>query len=281
MTIIIALLLMMSLAGQVNADDKSLHFVVSAREVRTLTAEQMERQIQPQQVRLVKDPVFKKDKNFSCFPIVEVLRAGFGSIWQQALKDDDNGESMIVRMTAVDGHTGQLPISKITQPGGCLVYKDNDTKGPWERTAREMEPSAEPYYFVWTRPEQQKTRYLPRIPQVTSISLVPFKEALGPITPGRNASERVRRGYELVTDKYECLGCHRINGHGGKVALDLARPQNVTSYLPLDLIKKLLYDARALRDGRMPTFNIPDAEADDIISYLKTQTPAVESNTNE
>jgi len=184
-----------------------------------------------------------------------------------------------VRMTTVDGHTGHLPISKITQPGGCLVYKDNDTNGPWERTGREMEPSAEPYYFVWTTPEQQKTRYLPRIPQVTLISLVSFKEALGPITPGRNASEQVRRGYELVTDKYECLGCHRINGHGGKVALDLARPQNVTSYLPHDLIKKILYDARALRDGRMPTFNISDAEADDIISYLKTQTPPVESAT--
>jgi mono/diheme cytochrome c family protein len=46
-----------------------------------------------------------------------------------------------------------------------------------------------------------------------------------------------------------------------------------------DLIKKILYDARALRDGRMPTFNISDAEADDIISYLKTQTPLVESAT--
>jgi hypothetical protein len=126
------------------------------------------------------------------------------------------------------------------QPGGCLVYKNNDTNGPWERTGREMEPSAEPYYFVWTKPEQQKTRHLPRIPQVTLISLVPFKEALGPITPGRNASEQARRGYELVTDKYDCLGCHRINGHGGKVALDLARPQNVTSYLPVDLIKKIL-----------------------------------------
>ena len=180
---------------------------------------------------------------------------------------------------------GHLPMSKITQPGGCLVYKDNDTNGPWERTGRELEPSAEPYYFVWTRPDQQKTRYLPRIPQVTLISLIPFKEALGPITPGRNASEQVRRGYELVTDKYDCLGCHRINGHGGKVALDLARPQNVTSYLPLDLIKKILYDARALRDGRMPTFNITGTEADDIISYLKTQTPPVESaiisNTSE
>jgi len=97
------------------------------REVRSLTAEQMEQRIQAQQIRLVKDPVFKKDKNFSCFPIVEVLKAGFGPIWQQALKDDDNGESIIVRMTAVDGHTGYLPISKIMQPGGCLVYKDNDT----------------------------------------------------------------------------------------------------------------------------------------------------------
>jgi hypothetical protein len=29
----------------------------------------------------------------------------------------------------------------------------------------------------------------------------------------------------------------------------------------------------------MPTFNISDAEADDIISYLKTQTPPVESAT--
>ena len=126
MKIIIALL-MMSLTGQVKAEDMSLHFAVSDREVRSLTAEQMEQQIQAQQIRLVKDPVFKKDKNFSCFPIAEVLRAGFGPIWQQALKDDDNGESIIVRMTAVDGHTGYLPISKIMQPGGCLVYKDNDT----------------------------------------------------------------------------------------------------------------------------------------------------------
>jgi hypothetical protein len=149
------------LDGAGKGRDMSLHFAVSDREVRSLTAEQMEQQIQPQQIRLVKDPVFKKDKNFSCFPIAEVLRAGFGPIWQQALKDDDNGESIIVRMTAVDGHTGYLPISKITQPGGCLVYKDNDTNGPWERTGREMEPSAEPYYFRLDTAEQQKTRYLP------------------------------------------------------------------------------------------------------------------------
>ena len=97
MKIIIALL-MMSFTGQAKAEDMSLHFAVSDKEVRSLTAEQMEKQIQPRQVRLVKDPVFKKDKNFSCFPIVEVLKAGFGPIWQQALKDDDNGESIIVRM---------------------------------------------------------------------------------------------------------------------------------------------------------------------------------------
>ena len=97
---------MMGLAGHVKAEDMSLHFAVSHREVRSLTAAQMEKQIQSQQVRLVKDPVFKKDKNFSCFPIVEVLKAGFGPIWQQALNDDDNGESIIVRMTTLDGHTG-------------------------------------------------------------------------------------------------------------------------------------------------------------------------------
>ena len=41
MKIIIALL-MMSLTGQVKAEDMSLHFAVSDREVRSLTAEQME-----------------------------------------------------------------------------------------------------------------------------------------------------------------------------------------------------------------------------------------------
>ena len=46
---IIVALLMMSLTGQVKAEDMSLHFAVSDREVRSLTAEQMEKQIQPQQ----------------------------------------------------------------------------------------------------------------------------------------------------------------------------------------------------------------------------------------
>ena len=81
MKIIIALL-MMSLTGQVKAEDMSLHFAVSDREVRSVTAEQMEQQIQAQQIRLVKDPVFKKNKNFSCFPIVEVrgqVSGPFGS----------------------------------------------------------------------------------------------------------------------------------------------------------------------------------------------------------
>ena len=66
---IIIALLMMSLTGQVNAEDKSLHFAVSDREVRSLTAEQMERQIKPQQVRLIKDPVLKKTRTFLAFQL--------------------------------------------------------------------------------------------------------------------------------------------------------------------------------------------------------------------
>jgi mono/diheme cytochrome c family protein len=77
---------------------------------------------------------------------------------------------------------------------------------------------------------------------------------------------------ELIIEKYNCRGCHRINKEGGTIGPDLtleskkSRPEWLYSFLKSP--KKIRPDY--ILKARMPDFNLSDAEVNTIIEYLSS-----------
>jgi mono/diheme cytochrome c family protein len=80
-----------------------------------------------------------------------------------------------------------------------------------------------------------------------------------------DGDDLVIAGSDLV-DRYECRGCHRIDGRGGDQAPDL---DGVTRRRSQEMIQSWLRSPRSIRpDTPMPSFRLSDDRIDAIIAYL-------------
>jgi len=78
-------------------------------------------------------------------------------------------------------------------------------------------------------------------------------------------SDPVSAGSDLV-ERYDCRGCHRIDGWGDAQAPDLS---GVTRRLGKEKIRSWLQSPRSIRpDTPMPNFRLSDGRIDAIIAYL-------------
>ncbi|HUK57140.1 MAG TPA: cytochrome c [Nitrospiria bacterium] len=92
-----------------------------------------------------------------------------------------------------------------------------------------------------------------------------------PAFPEPGSSEGVKlaeEGKHLYETKYSCSGCHRINGKGGQVGPDLSR---AGFRLNAKWIYQWIQYPQAFRSNtKMPAFNMPEADVEAIVMYLKT-----------
>jgi hypothetical protein len=108
--------------------------------------------------------------------------------------------------------------------------------------------------------------------QITTIELIDFSHRFSRMAPPTNISQDLKSGFNFFQKYY--LSCHSINGEGGKKALDLSYPVNVTEYLKEPWLKKWINSPRDISyNSMMPA---PDPNAKDreriieyIISYLQ------------
>ena len=93
-----------------------------------------------------------------------------------------------------------------------------------------------------------------------------------PVTfPDLNSAEGQKMAVEgkgLYETKYACAGCHRIGDKGGQVGPELSRAgYRMNAGWMYQWIQ---YPQGFRHEAKMPAFNMPEAEAKEIVMYLKT-----------
>jgi mono/diheme cytochrome c family protein len=204
------------------------------------------------------DPIYGKPKTFRAIPLLRLLNLmGFDS-------RSTNGELVA---TCSDGYKAVIPVSDAFDGTGFLAFSDciqtNVASLANVKTATGA-IDLQPLYLVWTTasPADKKWPY-----QIQRIEIFASGWALAAAEPSNPAV--ARRGFDLF--RKNCSSCHSINGAGGRVAVDLNVPMNVTEYWKEPMLRKVIVNAPAIRaNAKMPAFpQLTDSDVDVIVNYLK------------
>src|SRR5262249_3382359 len=120
-----------------------------------------------------------------------------------------------------------------------------------------------PVYLFWLNDAGNR----PRPYQIEEIEICSTGEILARAKP--NGPFSAVRGFELF--KRNCSSCHAVNGAGGRLAVDLNFPMNVTEYWRKPVLKRLISDPASIRaNAKMPAFpQLTQGNINDLISYLE------------
>jgi mono/diheme cytochrome c family protein len=204
------------------------------------------------------DPVYEKPKTFAAIPLVRLLNLmGFDH-------RSKNGELVA---TCSDGYKAVIPLFEALDGTGFLAFSDSaQTDGanftPVKTAAGVVD--LQPLYMVWTtaKPADKKWPY-----QIQRIEIFASGWTLAAAEPSN--STEARRGFDLF--RKNCSSCHSVNGAGGRVAVDLNVPMNVTEYWKEPILRKVVVNAPSIRaNAKMPAFpQLTDSDVDAIVHYLK------------
>lgn len=136
------LVLFSSLACISLAEDTnpSLIFLVSGKQVDELTLDKLKAELPVSNIEFF-DPMYGETKRYEGFPVVDVLRLGFG-------EDMDDAAYTDIAFTALDGYVGVSSAAKMKEKGGYIVFSDRDHED-WEPIGRQK-ANPGPFYLVWT-----------------------------------------------------------------------------------------------------------------------------------
>jgi mono/diheme cytochrome c family protein len=209
-------------------------------------------------VEVRRDPVFEAPKTFRAIPLAELLqRLGHtNAALEIHIRCRDGFMASLSSTEALDG-TGFLALA---DESGTNV-SDGTTFSLLKTKSGLIDPG--PLYLFWKDDAGNR----PRPYQIEEIEFCPTGETLARAKPIGSAS--AQRGFELF--KKNCSSCHAVNGAGGRLAVDLNFPMNVTEYWKKSVLKKLISDPMSIRaNAKMPAFpQLTEANVKDIVSYLE------------
>ncbi len=237
----------------------SLEFLISGEVIKDMDLGELKENLDTQKISFY-DPNYKKEKRYQGFALVDVLELGFGEQWKSYNYTD-------VTFEALDGYTAVSSTSKLTEPGGYIVFEDLDFKD-WEPVSiKQADPG--PYYLVWTGKDQTAANGYPWPWELSSMNLVKFEDQYSAVFPsGVSVGSSVYKGYQIF--KGRCIRCHAMNGEGGKIAPDLNAPQSIVSYRNTYMIKEFIKNPSKYRYTQMPDHpDLSEQNLDNLISYFK------------
>ncbi|MHC4103325.1 MAG: c-type cytochrome [Planctomycetota bacterium] len=98
------------------------------------------------------------------------------------------------------------------------------------------------------------------------MSLIENRLPRDKIVEGNISKKSLKRGRKLFSRKYGCIGCHQIDGKGGKIGPDLSK---LGQRLKADWLFAYLNNPQsAIPDAMMPNFALTDAQLIRLTEYL-------------
>lgn len=249
---------MLSASAIGSCEEPKLSFLVGSEVRSTLTLSQLKGKAAGRVVDLY-DSRYGKTKSFRCFPIAEVMAAGFGRDWQKL----EETEGIL---KALDGYASVVSASRLREDGGCLAYEDVDHKD-WELVGRKQVSPA-PFYLIWQEEHQTPANAYPWPYQLASIQLVRFEERYPEVMPaGTRHGSPEHRGFKIFKD--QCMRCHSINQQGGKIGPDLNAPRSVVDYRDKKTLLEFIRKPSDFRYTEMPDHeHLSDRDLEDLYDYF-------------
>lgn len=238
--------------------DPSIEFQISGKPVGAFKLSELKSKLEPRRIELY-DIEYGKMKKYEGFALGDVLRLGFG----EKLKSPEYTD---VAFIALDGYNAVATLSRISEPGGYIVYADLDS-GKWEPIGRQgADPG--PFYLVWTGKEQTPVNEYPWPWQIAAVNLMRFQDQYPLVYPkGAAADSPAFKGYEIF--KGRCVRCHSMNGQGGKVGPDLNAPKSIVEYRSAYMIKEFIRHPSVYRYTHMPDHpDLTESDLDDLLAYF-------------
>jgi mono/diheme cytochrome c family protein len=208
-------------------------------------------------VEIQRDPVFEAHKKFKAIPLAHLLQ-----------KLGYTNSNLEIHIRCSDGYMAWLSSTEALDGTGFLAFADESSTNAGAAAFSMLKTKLGlidpgPLYLFWMNDPGNR----PRPYQIEKIEFSSTGESLARAKPIGPAS--AQRGFELF--KKNCSSCHAVNGAGGRVAVDLNFPMNVTEYWRKPMLKRLITDPASIRaNAKMPAFpQLTPANLDDIISYLQ------------
>jgi mono/diheme cytochrome c family protein len=170
-------------------------------------------------------------------------------------------------LSCSDGYKARVPTQEALDGTGFLTFSDDRSSdrvglSPVKTASGLLDPG--PLYLVWTNSGPTHRPWPYKIEQIEVYSSGWTLDLAEP-----SNSPRARRGFDLF--RTTCSPCHAVNGAGGRVAVDLNIPMNVTEYWKESVLRRLITNAPSVRaNAKMPAFpTLTDPDVDALVDYLR------------
>lgn len=256
---VLAVFLFLPLYSDAQNPDPSIEFQIAGKAVGVFTLSELKSKLESRRIEIY-DIEYEKTKRYEGFALGDVLRLGFGD----KLKSPEYTD---LAFTALDGYNAVATLSKVSEPGGYIVYADLDS-GKFEPVGR-MGADPGPFYLVWTGKDQTPVNEYPWPWQIGAVNLMRFQDQYPLVFPkGASADSPAYKGFELF--KARCVRCHSMNGQGGKVGPDLNAPKSIVEYRSAHMIKEFIKHPSKYRYTHMPDHpDLTESDLDDLLAYFR------------
>ncbi|MCB0403230.1 MAG: cytochrome c [Bdellovibrionales bacterium] len=258
------LLLVAILSSVAHAQD--LSFRSHGKEIRSLSLAELKKLVPAKDITIF-EPHEKQKVTYSAVAARAVFEAVFKDEWNEA---DE------VLFTCADGYQPSVPASKFKKFAAYLSFaKPNKAFSMVNSLQNSEKIELGPYYLIWdneTFPALKAEGGSDFPYQVVAIELVNFEKRFPGMTPPRNRSPQVERGFSAF--RKNCMACHTINGDGGGKAVELNYPVNITEMVKTPWLRRWILDPTSIRyNTTMPAYNPADPKRQqtvkDILAYLR------------
>jgi mono/diheme cytochrome c family protein len=208
----------------------------------------------------IPDPVVGETRSYRGVAMRELMESVYGSRWHTL-------EELLI--TCTDGYQPSLPVDELHRREAYLVFETADGK-PFTFVKKSLTVPLGPFYLAWSDGKNSDAGVWSY--QMTGIEPISFAQRFPKTAPPDGSDEIVNQGFTYF--RHHCITCHKINGQGGDLSVELNYPVSVTEYWKPEYLTRYLMDPASIRHGtRMPPVAPGDPNREErikqVVAYLQ------------